>query len=48
MATSDKDQKSDKVRQNKRLAMGEKLTGTSLKGSDSKKSGGLSHAKKNK
>jgi hypothetical protein len=48
VAISEQEQKSDKVRQHKRLAMGEKLNGTSLKGSNSKKSGGLSHAKKNK
>jgi hypothetical protein len=54
MATSDKEQKGIDVRQHKRLAMGEKIDGTSLqsKGSSSEskhKSGGLSHiGKKNK
>ena len=48
MSTSDAEQKSVLVRQRKRMAMGEKLTGQSLKGSDSKARGGLSHAKKRK
>ena len=54
MATSDKEQMSDKVPQHKRLAMGEKLNGTSLQSkgktaSDGKKSsGGLASLKKQK
>lgn len=53
MATSDQEQKSINVPMHKRLAMGEKLDGTSLQpkgGSQgSKPVGGLSHvAKKNK
>mgnify|MGYP003339483280 CR=1 FL=1 len=50
--SSDKEQKSVDVRQHKRLAMGEKLDGTSLKeksgGQTQKKhhGGGLSHVKK--
>lgn len=54
MATSDQEQKSVLVKQHKRIAMGEKLDGTSLqpKGGSgpSKSSGGLSHivSKKNK
>jgi hypothetical protein len=50
MATSDQEQKSVLVKQHKRLAMGEKLTGQSMQpkgGSDAKKSGGgLAGAKK--
>lgn len=47
---SEKEQKSELVPQHKRLAMGEKIDGTSLKakGSTEKKSGGLSHTKKSK
>jgi hypothetical protein len=53
MATSDQEQKSINVPMHKRLAMGEKLDGTSLqaKGQNGKAipAGGLSHvAKKNK
>ena len=55
MATSDKEQMSDKVPQHKRLAMGEKIDGTSMQSKGvntnpiSKSKGGLSHAsKKNK
>jgi hypothetical protein len=53
MATSDTEQKSILVRQHARLAMGEKITGTSLQpkgGSQQKPAGGLSHVvnKKNK
>ncbi len=53
MATSDQEQKSINVPQHKRIAMGEKLDGTSMqpKGQSqgSKPSGGLSHVKaKNK
>jgi len=48
MSKSDTEQKSVNVPQHKRLAMGEKLTGQSLKGSDKKSQGGLSHAKKSK
>ncbi len=52
MATSDQEQKSINVRQHKRMAMGEKLTGQTMqsKGSTSqtskRTSGGLSGAKK--
>jgi hypothetical protein len=50
MATSDKEQKSIYVRMDKRIAMGEKLTGTSLQGKStnqiSKPKGGLSSLKK--
>jgi len=51
MATSDQEQKSINVPQHKRLAMGEKLNGQTMKsggnGSQTtKKSGGLSSAKK--
>ena len=50
MATSDQDQMSVNVRQHKRIAMGEKLDGTSLqpKGQQqpAKPQGGLSQAKK--
>ena len=47
MATSDQEQKGINVRQHKRMAMGEKLTGQSMqpKG-DNKPQGGLSQAKK--
>lgn len=53
MATSDQEQKSVNVSQHKRLAMGEKLDGTSYQakgqGQKAKPAGGLSHiAKKNK
>jgi hypothetical protein len=53
MATSDQEQKSINVPMHKRLAMGEKLDGTSMQpkgqGQKSKPAGGLSHiAKKNK
>lgn len=53
MASTDKEQKGIDVCQHKRIAMGEKLDGTSMQsksGSESKaKSGGLSHtSKKNK
>ena len=50
MATSDQEQKSELVPQHKRIAMGEKLDGTSLqpKGQQqpAKPQGGLSQAKK--
>lgn len=50
MGTSDKEQKSTNVRYHARMAMGEKLDGTSLqpKGASqtSKSKGGLSSAKK--
>ena len=49
---SDQEQKSEFVKQQKRMAMGEKLDGTSLKpkgGSQTTKpKGGLAHAKKQK
>ncbi len=53
MATSDQEQKGINVPMHKRLAMGEKLDGTSLqsKGNTSqtsKSKGGLSHVKKQK
>ena len=51
MSTSDQEQKSILVPQHKRLAMGEKLDGTSYqpKGTPAKPKGGLSHLqKKNK
>lgn len=48
--SNDKEQKSELVRQHKRIAQGEKLDGTSLKSKGttsptSKKQGGLSHIK---
>ena len=47
MAKSEQSQKGVDVNMHKRLAMGEKLNGQSLKGSGSAPSkGGLSHAKK--
>jgi|TARA_R110000868_G_scaffold8513_3_gene44062 hypothetical protein len=49
MATSDQEQKSINVPQHKRLAMGEKLTGQSMKsggGNGSKPRGGLAQVKK--
>jgi hypothetical protein len=48
MATSDQEQKGINVPQHKRMAMGEKLDGQSMKGSTAptKQSGGLSQAKK--
>ena len=51
MATSDQEQKSVLVRQHKRMAMGEKLNGQTMKSNEntsqtSKKSGGLASAKK--
>ena len=47
MATSDQEQKSVQVPQHKRMAMGEKLDGQSMKGpAPTKQSGGLSQAKK--
>lgn len=48
MATSDQEQKSVLVPQHKRMAMGEKLDGQSMKGAPSapKQTGGLSQAKK--
>ena len=50
MSTSDQEQKGIFVKQHKRMAMGEKLDGTSLKGKgDSKPAkpqGGLAQAKK--
>lgn len=51
MATSDQEQKGVNVRQHKRMAMGEKLTGQAMQGKGgnsqtSKPKGGLSGAKK--
>lgn len=52
MATSDQEQKSVLVKQHKRIAMGEKLTGQSMQtkggttSQTSKRTGGLSGAKK--
>jgi hypothetical protein len=48
MATSDKEQRGIFVPQHKRIAMGEKLDGTSYqpKGGSKKPAGGLSQAKK--
>lgn len=48
MATSDQEQKSELVRQHKRMAMGEKLDGQTMKGKTEapKQTGGLSQAKK--
>jgi hypothetical protein len=50
MATSDQEQKSINVPQHKRIAMGEKLDGTSMQpkgqSNGSKPQGGLSQAKK--
>jgi hypothetical protein len=49
MATSDQEQKGINVPQHKRMAMGEKLTGQSMKsggGNGSKPQGGLAQAKK--
>ena len=49
MATSDQEQKGINVPQHKRIAMGEKLDGTSYQpkgGSQAKTQGGLSQAKK--
>lgn len=49
MATSDQEQKGINVPQHKRMAMGEKLTGQSMKsggGNGSKPRGGLAQAKK--
>jgi hypothetical protein len=48
MSTSDQEQKSEYVRQHKRIAMGEKLDGTSLqpKGQPAQKQGALQQAKK--
>ena len=48
MATSDQEQKSVQVPQHKRMAMGEKLDGQSMKGgtAPTKPTGGLSQAKK--
>lgn len=51
MATSDKEQMGDTVKQHKRLAMGVKLDGTTLKSKDltgSKKTSGLASLKKKK
>jgi len=50
MSTSDQEQKSINVPMHKRLAQGEKLDGTSLKGSGdkAKAKGALDHAKKSK
>jgi len=47
MKTNDQDQKSVYVKQHKRIAMGEKLDGQSLKGTNEKK-GGLQQAKEKK
>lgn len=48
MATSEAEQKGVNVPQHKRMAMGEKVTGQSMKpsGSNSKPQGGLAQAKK--
>ena len=50
MATSDQEQKSVLVKQQKRLAMGEKLTGQTMQSKSgsqpAKRTGGLSGAKK--
>ena len=46
MKTNDQDQKSIYVKQHKRMAMGEKLDGQSLKGSEKK--GALEQAKEKK
>jgi len=49
MAMSDQEQKSINVKQHKRMAMGEKLDGTSMQpkgGSQAKPKGGLAQAKK--
>tara|TARA_R110000822_G_scaffold3983_1_gene17148 strand:- start:675 stop:824 length:150 start_codon:yes stop_codon:yes gene_type:complete len=48
MSTSDQEQKSINVPQHKRLAMGEKLDGTSMqpKGQSAPKQGALQQAKK--
>jgi len=51
MATSDKEQMGDTVKQHKRLAMGVKLDGTTMKTKDSgggKKTSGLASLKKKK
>jgi hypothetical protein len=49
MATSDQEQKGVNVPQHKRMAMGEKRDGSSLKGSTpAKPTGGLSHVAKKK
>jgi hypothetical protein len=52
MAANDTEQKSELVPQHKRLAMGEKLDGTSLKpkgqSQDNKPRSGLSHVKSKK
>jgi len=47
MKTSDQEQKGVNVKQHKRMAMGEKLDGQSLKGGNEKK-GGLQQAKEKK
>jgi len=47
MKTNDQDQKSIYVKQHKRMAMGEKLDGQSLKGGSEKK-GALEQAKEKK
>ncbi len=48
MATSDQQQKGIEVPQHKRLAMGEKITGQTMKptGNAAQPKGGLAHAKK--
>ena len=48
MATSDQEQKGINVPQHKRIAMGEKLDGSSMqpKGGNAPKQGGLANAKK--
>lgn len=47
MATSDQEQKGINVKQHKRMAMGEKINGQTMKsGGNSKPQGGLSQAKK--
>jgi hypothetical protein len=47
MKTNDQEQKGVNVNQHKRIAMGEKLNGQSLKGGEEKK-GGLQQAKEKK
>jgi len=48
MATSDQEQKGINVKQHKRMAMGEKITGQTMKpsGNTAQPKGGLAHAKK--
>jgi hypothetical protein len=46
MSTSDQEQKGINVRQHKRMAMGEKLTGQTQQAKTQKPQGGLAQAKK--